>query len=78
MTMIYGSTRFMIFHFWNGRLSWISHARTERGVQAIKRNAMKYDMPHNRVVVKVISIEEILNWEQRGIDELEALFKESR
>lgn len=73
--MIFGSAKYLIFQFWNGKLSWISSARTERGVEASKRNAMKYDMPHNRVIVKVVSVEEILNWEQRGIEELERMMK---
>jgi hypothetical protein len=67
--------RFLIFIFWNGKLRFIRKARTIRGVQASVRNAMRYTFPHNRVETRVLSVEEILEWEKRGLEELEALCK---
>jgi hypothetical protein len=67
--------KYIIFIFWNDTLRFIRKARSERGAKASERYALTYNFPHNKVRVKILSIDEILNWEQRGIDELERMMK---
>ena len=68
--------KFLIITILNGEVAYISKARTERGAEASKRYSLKlWSDTRFTATVKIISVDEILAWDSRGIEELERLAK---
>ena len=66
------SFQYIIVTIEDEAIQWISKAYTQRGAERSAEYAHKLS-PSG--VVKVISVQEILDWQKSGVSELEALYK---
>jgi hypothetical protein len=64
-------TNYLVITIVNGTVQWISKCKTERGAAMSKRQSVSLWGP--LAVVKILKLEEILQWDDRGLEELEML-----
>ena len=57
-----------------GKVSWISTCRTMRGAQASARNSRKYSYRGKNQEIRILSVADILAWDDGGLRELEAMY----
>ena len=66
-------SKYLVITIRGGEVEWISKTATEKGAEMSKLHSLK--LWGEGTTVRVLSVEEILKWDDHGVQELEALMK---